>query len=416
MDVRRENPRRSKAPRVLLWTLAPLTLLAAGFGVDRMRRAAPVVERPTLWIGDVEQGPLTLTVRGPGRLIPVDVRWVTATTSGKVEDVLADVGDRMAPDTPLVQLSNDDLELRTLEAERELAASQAELVNLRAQLQQDRLAQEATVASTRAQLKGARRTLEADTELAADGLISRIELEKDRDLVEELEILYEIEQKRLGLLDQVDESRVDAQEAKVGRLEALASFRRDQLASLRVVASVTGVLQELPLEDGQWIEPGALIAKVVRPELLKAEIKVPQNQARELALGQVASIDVRTGFVPGVVVRIDPSVQDGAVVVDVELQGELPRGARPDMTVEGLIELDRLPDAIYVSRPALAQADSEGTLFLLREHDSLATRVPVRFGRASAREIQVLEGLSAGDRVVLNDMSRWHEHEHLEVE
>ena len=225
-------------------------------------------------------------------------------------------------------------------------------------------ASEATVASTRAQLKGARRTLEADAELSEDGLISRIELEKDRDLVEELEILYEIEQKRLGLLDQVDESRIDAQEAKVGRLEALAAFRREQLDSLRVVASVTGVLQELPLEDGQWIEPGALIAKVVRPDLLKAEIKVPQNQARELLVGQTANIDVRTGFVPGVVVRIDPSVQDGAVVVDVELKGELPRGARPDMTVEGLIELDRLPDAIYVSRPALAQADSEGTLFL----------------------------------------------------
>ena len=414
MDVVKTPVARRKQ-RVLAWGLTPAMVLGAWLVLDRWQRAVPSIERESLWVGVVERGELMLSVRGPGRLVPEKVQWLSAAADGRVERVLADVGAVLEPGTPLVQLANEDLVLRKLEAQRELAAAEAELVNLTAQLQTERLAQQATVASTRAELKGARREREAHRELEADGLFSKLELQGDEDRVEELQILLGIEEERLALFDQVEEARIAAQRANVERLQALADFRAEKLRGLLVPAGVHGVLQELPLEDGQWVTAGTLLAKVVQPEELKAEVRIPQARAREIRVGQSALIDCRTATITGQVARIDPSVVEGTVLIDVALEGELPAGARPDMSIEGEVELLQLEDVLHVTRPAFGQAQQEVSLFLLSERDTQAVRRPVAFGRASARAVEVREGLEEGDRIVLNDMSRWQGEDRLQV-
>ena len=403
--------------RVLAWSLAPVVLLAGGwFGVQRIGRARPVVEREPLWIGTVERGPLTLSVRGPGTLVPVRIRWITSSSAGRVERIPVEPGMPIEPDTVLLELSNDDLVLKELEAMSELAASEAELVNLRAQLKTERLSQEAKIASVNADLQSAERTLAAHLELAPQGLVTALELASNQDRVAELKILLEIERQCLTLLDEVEEGRIAAQVSMVDRLRALGDFRRQQVADLTIKAESSGVLQELPAEIGQWVGATTLLAKVVQPDELKAELRIPQNQAKEIRPGQTAEIDTRVGMASGVVVRIEPSVQEGAVVVEVRLEGELPVGARPDMSVEGIILLEHLADVLHVKRPAYGQPNSRTTLFRLLQEDTLAERVQVELGRASARSIEILSGLEPGDRIVLSDMSRWEGKDRLRVE
>ena len=345
MDIPREVTRRRR-PYVLA-ALGALTLVGVTAALSRLADAPPSVERSSVWIDSVRHGELLRQVRGPGTLVPEEIRWVTATTAGRVEVVHVEPGTRVEFDTLLVEMSNPDLELGALEARRQLNGAEADLVNLRATLDIERLTQKSVVASVRIQHREAQRRAEAEGRLAEAKIVGALEYARTRERAEELEGRLEIENERSRILDQAMKARMTAQTAQVERLRDLARFQSEQVESLRVRAGLDGVLQELPLEVGQRATPGTLLAKVVQPERLKAELRIPEAQAKEVQLGQRVEVDTHNGIVPGHVVRIDPAVQRGTVTVDVALDGELPRGARPDLSVDGRIELERLEDVLY---------------------------------------------------------------------
>ncbi len=413
MDVPRE-PIRSRRPYVLA-ALGGLALVLVTVMLARLADAPPSVERASVWIDTVRQGELLRQVSGPGTLVPEEIRWVTATTAGRVEAIHVEPGSQVEVDTLLVELSNPDVELEALEAERQLKSAEADLANLRAQLNIERLNQRSTIAQVRSEYREAKRRAEAQQRLAEADIIAELDYAQTKDRAEELAGRLEIEQERARILAEANEARTAAQVAQVERLLALARFQADRVDSLRTPAGLSGVLQELPLEVGQRVSPGTLLAKVVQPKRLKAELRIPEAQAEEVKLGQKAEIDTHNGLVQGLVVRIDPSVRRGAVTVDVSLEGPLPPGARPDLSVDGRIELERLEDVLYTGRPAFGQPNSRISLFKLAEGGSLATRVVVRLGGSSVSEIQILEGLAEGDRVILSDMSEWDTADRLEL-
>ncbi len=413
MDVPRE-PIRSRRPYVLA-ALGGLALVLVTVMLARLADAPPSVERASVWIDTVRQGELLRQVSGPGTLVPEEIRWVTATTAGRVEAIHVEPGSQVEVDTLLVELSNPDVELEALEAERQLKSAEADLANLRAQLNIERLNQRSTIAQVRSEYRDAKRRAEAQQRLAEADIIAELDYAQTKDRAEELAGRLEIEQERARILAEANEARTAAQVAQVERLLALARFQADRVDSLRTPAGLSGVLQELPLEVGQRVSPGTLLAKVVQPKRLKAELRIPEAQAEEVKLGQRAEIDTHNGLVQGLVVRIDPSVRRGAVTVDVSLEGPLPPGARPDLSVDGRIELERLEDVLYTGRPAFGQPNSRISLFKLAEGGSLATRVVVRLGGSSVSEIQILEGLAEGDRVILSDMSEWDTADRLEL-
>ena len=306
----------------------------------------------------------------------------------------------------LLELSNPDVAQETLEAQRQLVAAQAEVVNLRASLENQRLNQEATVATVRSEQREAQRQVEANEEMARRELISEMDLARSRDRAEELKERLAIEQQRLQFIKESMRAQMAAQQAQVERLEGITEFQRQQTESMRVKAGTRGVLRELPLQEGQWVNPGGNLAVVVQPGKLKAELRIPETQARDVTIGQLAAIDTRNGIIAGRVVRIDPAVENGTVTVDVALQGPLPRGARPDLSVDGTIEIERLEDVLYVGRPAYGQAESTVGLFKVVDGDE-AIRQNVRLGRSSVNTIEVVEGLQQGDIVILSDMSQW---------
>ena len=405
MDVPREAT-RSRRPYVLAG-LGALGLVAITAGLGRLADAPPSVERSAVWIDTVRSGELLRQVSGPGTLVPEEIRWVTATTAGLVERILIEPGSRVESDSVLVELSNPDVELEALEAERQLKSAEADLVNLRATMDIERLAQKSVVASVRIQHREAERRAEAEARLAEAEIVGALEFARTQEREEELAGRLEIEQERSRILDQAMVARGAAQAAQVERQRDLALFQAEQVESLHVVAGLDGVLQELPLEVGQRVSAGTLLAKVVQPDRLKAALRIPEAQAKEVQLGQQVEVDTHNGIVPGHVVRIDPAVQRGTVTVDVALDGELPRGARPDLSVDGRIELERLGDVLYTGRPAFGRSNSRISLFKLEAGGGAATRVVVSLGGSSVSEVEILEGLEEGDRVILSDMSEW---------
>ncbi len=413
MDVPHE-PIRSRRPYVLA-ALGGLALVLVTVMLARLADAPPSVERDSVWIDSVRRGQLLRQVSGPGTLVPEQIRWVTATTAGRVEAIHVEPGSQVEVDTLLVELSNPDVELEALEAERQLKSAEADLANLRAQLNIERLNQRSTIAQVRSEYREAKRRAEAQQRLAEADIIAELDYVQTRERAEELAGRLEIEQERARILAEANEARGAAQVAQIDRLRALARFQADRVDSLRVPAGLSGVLQELPLEVGQRVTPGTLLAKVVQPKRLKAELRIPEAQAEEVKLGQQAEIDTHNGMVQGRVVRINPSVQRGTVTVDVSLEGELPPGARPDLSVDGRIELERLEGVLHTGRPAFGQPNSRISLFKLVEGGSLATRVVVRLGGSSVSEIQILEGLVEGDRVILSDVSEWDTADRIEL-
>ena len=414
MDIPREVTRRRR-PYVLA-ALGALTLVGVTAALSRLADAPPSVERSSVWIDSVRHGELLRQVSGPGTLVPEEIRWVTATTAGRVEAVYVEPGTRVEVDTLLVEMSNPDLVLGALEAQRQLNSAEADLANLRATLDIERLAQKSVVASVRIQHREAQRRAEAERRLAEAEIVGALEYARTRERAEELAGRLEIEKERSRILDQAMQARMTAQTAQVERLRDLARFQSEQVESLRVRAGLDGVLQELPLEVGQRATPGTLLAKVVQPERLKAELRIPEAQAKEVQLGQRVEVDTHNGIVPGHVVRIDPAVQRGTVTVDVALDGELPRGARPDLSVDGRIELERLEDVLYTGRPAFGQSNSRITLFKLVDGGSTATRVVVHLGGSSVSEVQILKGLEEGDRLILSDMSEWDAADRIQLD
>jgi multidrug resistance efflux pump len=388
----------------------------ATLGLRRLTPAAPQVDRATIWIDSVQRGPLILQVRGPGMLVPERVRWISAVTAGRVERRLAEIGQEVKPKTVLLVLSNPDVQLEALESERQLTAARGDRVNLRTSLESQRLNQQGAVAVARSEFLEAQRNATAAESLAAKQLISVMEASRARDRVEELATRYDVEQRRLAILSDAMSSQLALQEAQVDRLRAVTEFQRGRVHSMEVLAGASGILQDLTLEVGQWAQPGATLARIVEPGRLKAVLRIPETQAKDVVIGQPASIDTRNGVVQGRVARIDPAVQNGTVTVDVSIQGELPRGARPDLSVDGTIEVERLKDVLHVGRPAYGQGNSRVGLFRLVQDGHSAVRVNVELGRTSVNTVEIRGGVQPGDKIIISDMSRWDGYDRVKVE
>jgi multidrug resistance efflux pump len=408
-----DRPRATRGPRrrslriVTAVVLGVVALVAITLGLRRLRVAAPAVERAAVWIEPVRRGPMLREVKGQGTLVPEDIRWITAVAAARVERILLRPGATVQADSVLVELVNPDLELRALEAARQLGAAEAELVNLMASLETQRLSQKSAVASLQSQLGDAQRRATADQDLSRRGFLSSLEMAQSRDRASELGGRLTFEKKRLGVQSRGIRAQIAAQRAQLERLRSIAAFRRGEVERLKVRAGIDGVLQELPLMPGQAVAAGTLLAKVARPERLKANIRVPETLAKDVLKGQRASLDTHNGLIAAVVTRVEPAVQDGTVLVELALEGPLVAGARPDLSVEGVIEIERLADALYVSRPAFGQPGTTVSLFRLDADGETAQRVAVKLGRSSVRTVEVTSGLREGDQVVLSDMSQW---------
>lgn len=404
MDI----PRKQARKRRWIYPAAGVAVVATvSLALSRLEPAAPTVERAGIWIDTVSQGTMLRQIRGPGTLVPEQIRFISAVTAGRVERVLAEPGLSVGPETVLLELSNPDVQLELMEAQAQLSASESELANLRATLDNQRLNQEASVATVQSQYREAKRQYDANVELARNEIISRLEMSRSQDQAEELAARLQIERQRLNFISQSSRAQLAAEQSQVERLRGLTAFQQRYIESMRVRAGTQGVLRELPLQEGQWVNPGATLAVVVQPGRLKAELRIPETQAKDVSVGQRASIDTRNGLIPGRVVRIDPAVQNGTVRVEVALEGALPHGARPDLSVDGVIEIERLDNVLHVGRPSYGQAESTVGLFRVAPDGKSATRVNVKLGRGSVSTIEVAGGLREGDVVVLSDMSQW---------
>jgi multidrug resistance efflux pump len=388
-----------------------VVLVLVVVALSRLKTAAPAVEKGGVWIDTVRRGPMLRAVKGPGALVPEHIRWITADTAGRVERIHLRSGAPVAADTALIDLSNPDVMLQSLEAERQVSSATADLLALRANLSTDTLKQQAAVAQLETDAADAKRRAEADRRLHAKQMLSDIDAslstERARDLGERLKL----GQSQVQVLGRSVNDRTRALAAQLEKLKAVAQFRKQLVESMHVRAGGEGVLQDLPLELGQWVTPGTLLAKVVQPGDLKAELRIPETQAKDVALGQTVAVDTRNGIVPGRVRRVAPAASQGTVLVEVELRGALPRGARPDLTVDGTIEIEKLPDVLFVGRPAGAQPESTVELFRLAPGSDNAQRTRVALGRSSVNAIEVKGGLAEGDRVILSDMSAWDSNE-----
>ncbi|MGZ6144193.1 MAG: efflux RND transporter periplasmic adaptor subunit [Myxococcales bacterium] len=406
VDIPRK-PRNTRGRNLALAGGGLVAVVAITLSLSRLKSAAPVVEKTSLWTDTVKRGPMLREVKGPGTLVPEQIRLITADTAGRVERIPLRPGAPVEPGTILMELSNPDVMLQALDAERQLAQAKLDLINLRANTDGNTLTTQSGLATLEAQAADAERRADADKGLVKDGVISDVEARQAAEHAVELRDRLKIEKQRLGVVAGSGKEQVAAQEAQIERLKAVVAFRRKQVDSMKVRSVDKGVLSELPLELGQWVVPGQLLAKVVQPDRLKATLRIPETQARDLALHLTAVIDTRNGIVNGQVSRISPAANQGSVEVDVSLPGELPKGARPDLTVEGTVEIEKLADVLYVGRPAGAQPQGQVELFKLSKDGDEAHRVKVKLGRSSVSTVELLEGLNEGDQVILSDMSAW---------
>ena len=414
MDIARPSQARQKRiRRILIGSGSLAAVLLITLGLSRLRPAAPLVENP--WIDTVKRGPMVRQVRGLGILVPVEVRWIPAISEGRVERLVILAGTPVKADTVILELSNPELELQALDAESQLRAAEASLTELRVRLESQHLDQEAAAARVKADFHQARMRADADEELAKNGLIADINLKVSQVTAEELGNRDRIERKRLDISSEAILAQMAVQAAQVDQRRALARLRRRQFQDLHVRAGLDGVLQQLPVEVGQRVTPGTPLARVAQPERLKAVVKIAETQAKDVLIGQKATVDTRNGVIEGHVARVDPAAQQGTVTVDIALDGELPKGARPELSVDGTIELERLADVLSVGRPAQGQAESLVGLFRLEEGGKEATRARVKLGRASVNTVEVVEGLKEGDRVVLSDTSAWDAFDRIQL-
>jgi HlyD family secretion protein len=407
MDIKRDTS-GNKLKRIAYWGAGLAVLVVITVGISRLDRAAPTVDRAALWIDTVKRGELLLERRGAGTLVPEEVRAVAARSSGRVEQILLLPGAPVQAETVLVRLSNPDLELAARSAEWDAAVERANYRDLEVRLATQRLQRRAQAAAVQADYQTARIQYQRDLELFREGLASERDMLISRTRAEELEERQALEQESLRIFEDSIVAQLAGARTQVQQREARERLARADLEGLAVQAGIAGVLQEMPMEVGQAVGPGTVLARVVQPDELKAELRIPETQAKDIVVGQPAVVDIRTAKIPGVVTRIDPSASQGTVTVDVELLvDKLPPGARPQLSVDGTIEIQRLADVLYVGKPAYGQSDSQVQLFKLTEDGEYAVRTTVRLGLASVNLIEVIEGLEEGDEVVLSDMSRW---------
>ena len=416
MDIPRESEARKRRwQRIIFFSLVGIAVLGITLGLSRLGPAAPTVERATIWPDTVKRGPMVRDVHGLGTLVPEDILWIPAVTDGRVKQRLLP-GVAVKADTVLLELTNPELEQAALDAEWQLKQALADANSLKAQLDSKLLDQRVTSATVQSDYQQARLTSEKDDALVKLGLQSELNAKLSSAKAGALATQDKIEAERVQVLSDSNAAQLAAQQAKIGQLRALLDLKRSQLDSLRVRAGVDGVLQEVPVEVGQSVTAGTILAKVAQPTHLKAQLKIAETQAKDVQLGQKASIDTHNGVIAGHVVRIDPSVIEGTRTVDVTLDGPLPPGAVPDLSVDGTITLERLSDVLYVGRPTLGQPDSKISLFKLVDGGKEAVRVPVTLGRASVSTIEIVDGLQVGDEVILSDMSRWEQFDKIRLE
>jgi HlyD family secretion protein len=416
MDIPRPDQSKAKRKKRIIYALLAVSaLVGITILLARLKPAAPTVERSVVWVADVKRGQMLRQVRGLGTLVPEEITWIAARTQGRVDKIVLRPGAAVTPDSVILELTNPDVTRAATDADSQLKAAEAELANLKVTIQSAVLAAESTAASAKADYEQAKLRAEVDEELFKDGLVSPLELRLRKVTAEQAATRNEIEQKRYAFSKDSIAPQLAVKEAEVDRLRAMAKLRRDELDALTVRAGMHGILQILPVDVGQQIQPGSNLARVADPLRLKAEIRVAETQARDIEIGQVAQIDTRNGIVAGKVNRIDPSVQNGTVTVDVTITEELPRGARPDLSVDGTIELERLADVVYVNRPAFGQERSTVNIFKLDAEGVYATRTPVQLGRSSVNTIEVIEGLVPGDRVILSDMSQYDSNDRVKL-
>lgn len=408
MDIIREQkPKKNK--RIIQGTMVVVVLVLVTWGLRSLQPAAPSVDRATIWTDTVQRGTMVRQVRGNGTLVPVEWRWITAVTAGRVEQRLLQPGAEVEANTVILRLSNPDIQVQLLQSQQQLSQAQATLINLRTHLETNRLTQQGTVAQTRTQYLDARRVYEQNQRLydRNPDLVAEAELARSRELAEELETRLQIEEDRLEVLENSVQDQIDAQLRDIERLRAIVQFNTERLESLEVTPGVSGVLAELPVQEGEWVQAGGTLARVVRPGRLKAEVRIPQTQAQDITVGQRAYIDTRNDTIVGEVARIDPVVQNATVLIDVRLPADLPRSARSDLSIDGTVEIERLDDVIYVGRPAFGQPGSRVGIFKLVDGGNYAERVSVQLGKSSVNEIEITDGLQPGDIVILSDMSQW---------
>ena len=404
MDIPRQKPPSKRTPFLIA---AAVLVVATTVGLAQLRPAAPSVERGTLWIDTVKRGEMLREVRGNGTLVPEDLRVVSALTAGRIDRVLVRPGAHVDVGTVLLEMSNPDVQLQSLDAEHQEKLAEADLASLRASLEGQRLAAVSAVAAAKRSANEAERALKVAERLANEGLTSSMDIDRARDALDEAKDQQGSEVQRLALLTESLRAQMALRQSEVERLRAIAHFQTERIASMTVRAGQKGVLQSLSLEAGQWVNPGQELARVAGQDRLKAVVRVPETQARDLAQGLVAQIDTRNGIVKGHVSRVDPGATNGTVSVDVAIDGPLPRGSRPDLSVDATIEIERLADVIYVGRPADGSSEATVGLFVLEADGHHARRVQVQLGRGSANSIEVRSGLKPGDQVILSEMTRW---------
>jgi HlyD family secretion protein len=403
--------------RTIYGVILCAAILLTTLGLSRLKPAAPPIDASTVWPDTVKRGPMVRQVRGLGTLVPKDVLWIPAVTTGRVERILMRPGEgaKVSSDTVLLVLSNPQLELEALDAEYQVKAAHAEYADLEVRLQSQSLTQQAEVARIESDYQQSKLKADRDELLAKEGLTADLNLRLSKSTAEQLGQRHAIEEKRLDIQAKSNEAQLAVQRAKIDKLVALAKLRRNEVEALKVRAGAAGVLQELPVQVGQQLAAGSIIAKVAQPEHLQAELKVPETQVKDVALGQPVQVDTRNGVIPGRVSRIDPAVREGTVTVEVALEGALPPGARPDLSVEGIIEIERLTDVVYMGRPAFGQPNSTVGMFRIEKDGKTAVRVAVKLGRTSVNTIEVVDGLKPGDRVILSDTSSYDSYDRIEL-
>jgi HlyD family secretion protein len=417
MDIKRPaKSRLKKSIRVAI--LIVLGLAAVGgitFGLSKLRPAAPTLDRSTAVIDTVKRGQMVREVRGNGTLVPQLTRWVPAPADGRVEKILIQAGVEVRSDTVIVELSNPQMEQQAMDADYQLKAAQADEENLRVHLESENMTLQSVIASINAEYSQAKLQLDTDEVLGQQGLVPEILLKVSRVHVGDLANRLRVERERLAISGKATKAQINAQESHIQQLRALAKLKRDQVGALKVRAGSDGVLQQVSVQMGQQVTPGLNIARVADPASLKAELRIPETQIKDVRLGQAVSVDTHNGIIQGRVSRIDPAAREGTFVVDAELTGPLPASARPDLSVDGTIELERLSNVLYVGRPAFGQAQQTVGIFRLSPDGQEATRTQVLLGRNSVNTIEIVSGLREGDQVILSDTTAMDNYNRIRV-
>lgn len=409
MDVPRAKSfaRNKKIKRAIYVVVALAAIGGASVALSKLKPAAPTIESGTVWPGEVKRGDIPRNVRGIGTLVPEDIRQIPAVTNGRIEKRHVKPGAQVKADTVLLEMSNPELERDALDALTQLRGAEAELANQKVQLQSNRLNQQSQAATVTSDYEQAKLQAERDKVLAREGLVSDLNAKLSSGRADTLANRDKIEKERLNIADDAIKAQIQVYEARVQQFKALHELRKGQLDALKVRAGVNGVVTEVPVQEGQQVRQGDLLVRVIDPSRLKAEVRVAETQIKDVVVGQRAEIDTRNGIIEGRVMRIAPSAVQGTVTVEVELLSELPKVARPDLSVDGTIELELMKNVMYMQRPAFGQPNSQITLFKILPDGKEAVRVPVKLGRDSVSFIEILEGLNVGDKVILSDTSQY---------